>query len=61
MEEAVESARGKGPIAALYIETPANPTRDRPYPVPEVPDDGESGAKQQALEERYFSSGDRRR
>jgi methionine-gamma-lyase len=26
MEEAVESARGKGPIAALYIETPANPT-----------------------------------
>src|SRR6201982_1112539 len=26
MEEAVESARGKGPIATLYIETPANPT-----------------------------------
>ena len=26
MEEAVVSARGKGPIAALYIETPANPT-----------------------------------
>src|SRR5271166_4064893 len=26
MEEAVNSARGKGPIAALYIETPANPT-----------------------------------
>ncbi len=26
MEEAVRSARGKGPIAALYIETPANPT-----------------------------------
>jgi len=26
MEQAVESARGKGPIAALYIETPANPT-----------------------------------
>jgi methionine-gamma-lyase len=26
MEEAAESARGKGPIAALYIETPANPT-----------------------------------
>ena len=26
MEEAVESARGKGPIAAFYIETPANPT-----------------------------------
>src|SRR5436190_6030671 len=35
--------------------------RDRPYPVPEVPDDGESGEKQQALEQRYFSSGDRRR
>jgi methionine-gamma-lyase len=26
MEEAFESARGKGAIAALYIETPANPT-----------------------------------
>jgi len=26
MEEAAESARGKGPIAAFYIETPANPT-----------------------------------
>ena len=26
MEEAVASTRGKGPIAALYIETPANPT-----------------------------------
>ena len=26
MEEAVGSARSKGPIAALYIETPANPT-----------------------------------
>jgi methionine-gamma-lyase len=26
IEDAVESARGKGPIAALYIETPANPT-----------------------------------
>jgi 2-methylisocitrate lyase-like PEP mutase family enzyme len=26
--------------------------RDRPYPVPEVPDDGEGSAKQQALEER---------
>jgi methionine-gamma-lyase len=26
MEEAVESARGKGPIVTLYIETPANPT-----------------------------------
>ena len=34
--------------------------RDRPYPVPEVPEDGESGAKQQALEQRYLSSGDRR-
>jgi 2-methylisocitrate lyase-like PEP mutase family enzyme len=35
--------------------------RDRPYPAPEVPKDGESGAKQQALEQRYSSSGDRRR
>ena len=35
--------------------------RDRPYPVPEVQDDGESGAKQQALEQRYFSSGNQRR
>jgi 2-methylisocitrate lyase-like PEP mutase family enzyme len=35
--------------------------RGRPYAVPEVPDKGESGAKQQALEQRYFSSGDRRR
>ena len=26
MEVAVESARGKGPIAAFYAETPANPT-----------------------------------
>jgi methionine-gamma-lyase len=26
VEEAVESVRGKGPIAAFYIETPANPT-----------------------------------
>src|ERR1700752_390391 len=26
MEEVVEAARGKGPIAAVYIETPANPT-----------------------------------
>ena len=26
MEEAVERARGLGPIAALYLETPANPT-----------------------------------
>jgi methionine-gamma-lyase len=29
MEEAVESARGKGPIAAFYIETPANPTNGK--------------------------------
>jgi hypothetical protein len=29
--------------------------RDRPYPVPKMPDDGEGGAKQRALEERYFS------
>jgi hypothetical protein len=35
--------------------------QDRPYAVPEVPEDGESGAKQQALEQRYFSSGDRHR
>src|SRR6266699_5205667 len=35
--------------------------RDRPYAVPEVPEDGESSAKQQALEQRYSSSGDRRR
>ena len=28
--------------------------RGRPYPIPEVPEGGESGAKQQALEERYF-------
>ncbi len=34
--------------------------RDRPYPTPEVPEDGESGAKQQALEQRYFSPDDRR-
>jgi 2,3-dimethylmalate lyase len=26
----------------------------RPYPIPEVPEGGESGAKQQTLEERYF-------
>src|SRR5215470_9352718 len=32
--------------------------RDRPYPVPEAPEDGESGAKQRALEQRYFSSAD---
>jgi hypothetical protein len=35
--------------------------QDRPYPVPEVPDDGESGVKQKALEDRYFSSGHPRR
>jgi 2-methylisocitrate lyase-like PEP mutase family enzyme len=29
--------------------------KDRPYPVPEMPDDGEGEAKQRALEERYFS------
>src|SRR5215469_2751133 len=28
----------------------------RPYPVPETPDDGESGAKQRELEERYLSA-----
>ena len=28
--------------------------RERPYPTPEVPADGEGGAKQQALEARYF-------
>jgi 2-methylisocitrate lyase-like PEP mutase family enzyme len=28
--------------------------RDRPYPTPEMPPDGEGGAKQRALEERYF-------
>jgi hypothetical protein len=27
----------------------------RPYPIPEVPEDGESGAKPQALEQRYLS------
>lgn len=27
---------------------------ERPYPTPEVPADGEGGAKQQLLEERYF-------
>jgi 2-methylisocitrate lyase-like PEP mutase family enzyme len=32
--------------------------QDRPYPTPEVPDHGESGAKQRALEQRYFSSAD---
>ena len=28
--------------------------RNRPYAVPEVPEDGEGGAKQRALEQRYF-------
>src|SRR6201987_3847095 len=28
MDEAAEAARGKGPIAAVYIETPANPTNE---------------------------------
>ena len=28
MEEAVDSARAIGPFAALYLETPANPTND---------------------------------
>ena len=28
--------------------------KDRPYPVPEVPADGEGGEKQRALEERYL-------
>jgi len=35
--------------------------RDKPYPTPEAPEDGESGAKQQELEQRYFSAGDHRR
>jgi hypothetical protein len=34
--------------------------RDKPYPIPEMSEDGESGARQQALEQRYFSSGTRR-
>jgi 2-methylisocitrate lyase-like PEP mutase family enzyme len=34
--------------------------QDRPYPVPQAPEEGESGAKQQLLERRYFSQGDRR-
>jgi 2-methylisocitrate lyase-like PEP mutase family enzyme len=29
--------------------------KDRPYPIPEMPDDGESEAKQRLLEERYLS------
>jgi hypothetical protein len=28
--------------------------KDRPYPVPEMPEDGEGSAKQQALERRYL-------
>src|SRR5882724_2233634 len=31
--------------------------RDRPYPRPEVPADGEGDAKQQELEQRYFGDG----
>src|SRR6516164_8873990 len=38
----------------------AESRRDRPYSIPEVPEDGESGAKQRALERRYFSQNDRR-
>jgi 2-methylisocitrate lyase-like PEP mutase family enzyme len=34
--------------------------RDRPYAIPEAPEDGESGAKQRALEQRYFSQGNLR-
>jgi len=29
--------------------------KDRPYPIPEMPDDGEGEAKQRALEERYLA------
>ncbi|HXP03775.1 MAG TPA: isocitrate lyase/PEP mutase family protein [Stellaceae bacterium] len=29
--------------------------KDRPYPIPEMPDDGEGEAKQRMLEERYLS------
>jgi 2-methylisocitrate lyase-like PEP mutase family enzyme len=29
--------------------------KDRPYPIPEMPDDGEGEAKQRLLEERYLS------
>ena len=28
--------------------------RDRPYPIPQAPEDGESGAKRQAFERRYL-------
>jgi 2-methylisocitrate lyase-like PEP mutase family enzyme len=31
--------------------------RDRPYPTPEVPSDGEGDAKQEQLEQRYFRGG----
>ena len=37
----------------------AESRRDRPYPIPEAPEDRESGAKQHALERRYFSRDDR--
>jgi 2-methylisocitrate lyase-like PEP mutase family enzyme len=30
--------------------------KDRPYPIPEMPDDGEGEAKQRELEERYLSA-----
>jgi 2-methylisocitrate lyase-like PEP mutase family enzyme len=44
------SARG---VAAWdeFVES----RKDRPYPIPETPDDGEGAAKQRALEERYLS------
>jgi 2-methylisocitrate lyase-like PEP mutase family enzyme len=38
----------------------AESRRDRPYPIPQAPEDGESGAKQRELERRYFSQGNRR-
>jgi len=30
--------------------------KNRPYPTPEMPDDGEGAAKQRALEERYLAA-----
>src|SRR5262252_1258851 len=38
----------------------AESRRDRPYSIPEVAEDGESGARQRALERRYFSRDNRR-
>jgi 2-methylisocitrate lyase-like PEP mutase family enzyme len=38
----------------------AESRRDRAYPIPQAPADGESEAKQQALERRYFSRDNRR-